>query len=314
MHLHQLRPRLGQLRKVGSYTRHLKPSIPSLPIALKYSSMAGALPPQQFKLDRKIWNPSLYTSVHDFWFQGLEQDAKVQNATTRRRWWGLGRTEEEFKEIDRQVHQLFGPAVHSIGPSKLQLPEFQGYKHELDHAQEIAAPFLPEIGQGKEGADTLLAMILLLDQMPRHMFRTPPDLALVYRHYDRLAWSLFRSFKKSSTTEISPENPLGSPWYHARLVRKHWFKMPLIHSEDMASQDESLAEVVAWQNEAKEKGDEEVVEDLQYGVDASKSHRDIVERFGRFPHRNLCLERENTGEEEEWLKTGETFGVKQGGK
>ncbi|PPJ50297.1 hypothetical protein CBER1_06458 [Cercospora berteroae] len=276
--------------------------------------MAGAVPPQHFQLDRKIWNPSLYTSVHDFWFQGLHQDAKVQNATTKRRWWGLGRTEEEFKEIDREVNELFGPAVHSIGPENLRLPEWKGYKHELEHAQGIAAPFKPEIGQGKAGADTLLAMILLLDQMPRHMFRTQSELPLVYRHYDRLAWSLFRSFKKSSTTELSSENPLGSSWYHARLVRKHWFKMPLLHSEDMASQEEAVAEIVAWQDAAREKGDEEVVGDLQSGVDSSKSHRDIVERFGRFPHRNLCLGRESTGDEEEWLKTGETFGVKQGGK
>ncbi|KAF2217113.1 hypothetical protein CERZMDRAFT_32736 [Cercospora zeae-maydis SCOH1-5] len=280
---------------------------------------ATAIPSQNFTLDRKIWNSSLYASVHDFWFQGLDLDAKVQNATTKRRWWGLGRSDEEFGEIDRQVLHLFGPAVHSIGPETLYLPEWKGYEFESERVGEIAAPFIKEVEvqeSSKDRADILLALILLLDQMPRHIFRAPKELQVVYRHYDRLAWSLFRSFKKSSASSTVPleDNPLGSSWYHARLVRKNWFQMPLIHSEDLASQGEAQVEVESWQHEAREKGNEEVVEDLAVSVKAFKDHRDIVERFGRFPHRNRCLGREDTVEEEEWLKTGETFGVKQGGQ
>ena len=278
----------------------------------RYYSCSTMTAPQHFNLDPKIWNPALYSSVHEYWFKGLEPNAKIQNDTTKKRWWGMGRSAEDLKVMDGEVRELFGSAIISIGPERLALPKFESYATEGD----IARPFVEEVkqaGDGKAQADRLLALILLLDQFPRHLFREQEELKLVYTHYDRLAWSLFRAFKKANTS-ASAESPIADSWYRAHPVRTAWFYMPLMHAEDLVSQEEAFAACNSWQEEAGKNGEEDVVADLKANEGAAKSHLEIVERFGRFPHRNEALGRENTKEEEEWLKTGETFGVKQSGK
>ena len=228
----------------------------------------------------------------------------------------MGRSAEDLKVMDDEVRELFGSAISSIGPERLTLPKFESYAIEGDNAESLARPFVGEIeqaGDGKAQADRLLAMILLLDQFPRHLFREQEELKLVYKHYDRLAWSLFRAFKKPNIS-ASAESPIADAWYRAHPVRTAWFYMPLMHAEDSVSQEEGFAACNSWQAEAGKNGEEDVVADLKANEGAAKSHLEIVKRFGRFPHRNEALGRENTKEEEEWLKTGETFGVKQSGK
>jgi uncharacterized protein (DUF924 family) len=63
--------------------------------------------------------------------------------------------------------------------------------------------------------------------------------------------------------------------------------MPLMHSEELEDQDRCVA-LFTSQGEQ--------------GLDYAKRHRDIVARFGRFPHRNAVLGRESTPEETEFLK------------
>jgi uncharacterized protein (DUF924 family) len=64
--------------------------------------------------------------------------------------------------------------------------------------------------------------------------------------------------------------------------------MPLMHSEDSGEQARSVALYTAL-------GDEDV-------LDFARRHKDIIDRFGRFPHRNESLGRKNTPEESEFLK------------
>ncbi len=66
--------------------------------------------------------------------------------------------------------------------------------------------------------------------------------------------------------------------------------MPLMHSENLGDQNLSVAETERTQG----------VEDLKSAI----GHRDIILRFGRFPHRNAILGRESTPEELEFLKDG----------
>ena len=76
-----------------------------------------------------------------------------------------------------------------------------------------------------------------------------------------------------------------------------FFYLPLEHSEELEDQHRSvdlyarLAEAVA----------EPLVETFSAYVDCAKRHRDIVERFGRFPHRNAILGRASTAEEDAYL-------------
>jgi uncharacterized protein (DUF924 family) len=67
-----------------------------------------------------------------------------------------------------------------------------------------------------------------------------------------------------------------------------------MHSEDLADQDRS---VVLYEAHDAETGD---VESLKYAV----SHRDIIKRFGRFPHRNAALGRNTTPAEQAFLDEG----------
>ncbi|KXT13845.1 hypothetical protein AC579_6891 [Pseudocercospora musae] len=138
-----------------------------------------AVPPQNFTLDPKIFNPTLYSHLRDFWFQGLPQDSVSPNEETNRRWWGVGRSETEAKEIDISCHSNYAHALESISPSHLALPPFKSYDAD---AENLAKPFLSPLESQKddrEAADTLLSLILLLDQIPRNIYRTPPNLSLV---------------------------------------------------------------------------------------------------------------------------------------
>lgn len=70
--------------------------------------------------------------------------------------------------------------------------------------------------------------------------------------------------------------------------------MPLMHSETLADQDECVA---LFRRLAVDRGDADDV-----SLDFAIRHRDIVARFGRFPHRNETLGRESSAEELEFLK------------
>ncbi len=122
-----------------------------------------------------------------------------------------------------------------------------------------------------------LALVLLLDQFPRNMYRGKPQafasdfLALkiakdgLIKEFDRRLSSLQRTF----------------------------FYLPFEHSEDLEDQEESIHLFQALGNK----------EALQYAVD----HRDIIARFGRFPHRNSILGRLSTHEEVSFLEKNISF-------
>jgi uncharacterized protein (DUF924 family) len=121
--------------------------------------------------------------------------------------------------------------------------------------------------------DGALALVILLDQFPRNAFRGTP------RMYDTDA--LARRVAKAAIAQ-------GYDQQIAMELRK-FFVLPFAHSEDLADQERSVAL-------ARGIG----------GVDLAHAehHRDIVKRFGRFPHRNAILGRESTAAEREYLANG----------
>ena len=121
-----------------------------------------------------------------------------------------------------------------------------------------------------EGA---LALVLLLDQFPRNAFRDTP------RMYDTDA-----SARKAARTAFAAG-------YDQRLPRelRKFFVLPFAHSEDLADQERSVALSRRISPD-----------DLAH----AEHHRDIVRRFGRFPHRNRILGRESTAEEQQYLANG----------
>ena len=140
-----------------------------------------------------------------------------------------------------------------------------------------------------EEPDGRLALILLLDQFPRNMFRGTGE---VFRH-DPRAIALARE-----GVELGQLDSLSVP-------EQAFFLMPYQHSEDIATQK---AGVELYKIAAAKAADEwrEVAEGYR---DFAIRHYEIIAQFGRFPHRNQALGRQSTGAEDRYLAGGgDTFG------
>jgi uncharacterized protein (DUF924 family) len=129
-----------------------------------------------------------------------------------------------------------------------------------------------------------LALILLFDQFSRNIYRGS---ARAYaQDLDALSLTV-------SGMQIGTDATLDP-------VERLFFYMPLMHAESLDVQEESVAAFRRLREEAPA----DLHRIFQASLDSAVQHRDIVARFGRFPHRNRVLGRESTPEEIEWLATG----------
>ncbi|KAK5136635.1 hypothetical protein LTR08_002649 [Meristemomyces frigidus] len=269
-----------------------------------------ATPPQTFQLDRTIFNQDLYSKIRDFWYNGSPVDSTTPNVSLSKRWWGLGATEEEKTTFDGECKKRFGQALESIGPSNLSLPPFKDHEGDLANAETLAAPFLTEVTDAqredaKLGAETLLSLILLLDQVTRNTHRSQKGLRLVYCHYDRLSLALLRS-----SMMLQP-NPVQHPSWRGKSAAQTWLLMPFIHTEYAPALVVQAQWLKALRDECEELDNRADIAYVGKLEEAHAAHLRPMERFGRYPHRNEALGRASTPDEEEYLKTANTFGVKQ---
>jgi uncharacterized protein (DUF924 family) len=134
-----------------------------------------------------------------------------------------------------------------------------------------------------------LALVILLDQFPRNVFRGE---AAAFA-YDAQALAIARRALASA-----PAGQL-TPVEHVFLL------LPLEHAESLAVQDECVARARALAASCPP----EWRDVIRSFVPFAEQHRAIVARFGRFPHRNRLLGRASTAEELAYLAEGaETFG------
>jgi uncharacterized protein (DUF924 family) len=133
-----------------------------------------------------------------------------------------------------------------------------------------------------------VALIILLDQFPRNMYRQDPRAF----YFDQKAQMLsLESFRK--------EEYLTVPFYYG-----YFSLMPLMHAENSDLQQMCVA---GFQKLADQAPDDLQASALQ-GLDFAKRHQDIIARFGRFPHRNTILGRESSQDELEFLQqAGSSF-------
>lgn len=122
-----------------------------------------------------------------------------------------------------------------------------------------------------------LAEIIVLDQFSRNMFRDKPE---AFR-YDFLALALAQEAIRSGDDKKLNEN------------ERRWVYMPFMHSESKKIHEEAVQLFAQL-------GNEEV---LEY----EKKHKNIVDMFGRYPHRNSILGRESTKEEKAFLQENPGF-------
>jgi uncharacterized protein (DUF924 family) len=151
---------------------------------------------------------------------------------------------------------------------------------DFDH--EIRTRFLTtheaaargELAPWEQSPQGALALLILLDQFPRNMFRHTARAFATDANARRLAENaLTLSFDRSVDEAVRP-----------------FIYLPFMHSEALADQDRCLQLFGAL-------GD---AEQLKYAV----VHREIISRFGRFPHRNLVLGRVTTPAEQRFIDEG----------
>lgn len=133
-----------------------------------------------------------------------------------------------------------------------------------------------------------LALILLTDQFSRNMYR---DTAEAFA-YDAISQTLCKQGLKDGTDQF------------LRPIQRVFFYMPLEHSESLADQEHciQLFQRLAAESEPHSK------DGFERYIDFAVRHRDIINRFGHFPHRNALLNRVSTPAEIEFLKTpGSSF-------
>ncbi|MCW8934511.1 MAG: DUF924 domain-containing protein [Gammaproteobacteria bacterium] len=122
-----------------------------------------------------------------------------------------------------------------------------------------------------------LALILLFDQFPLNMFRGQADsFATESQAIEIALYGIDQAFDKQL-----PQSQLS------------FFYMPLMHSELMAHQNLSVEKF-------EEAG-------LQGNIRFARHHRNIIEKFARFPHRNTALQRESTPAEIDYLNSKDAF-------
>ena len=135
-----------------------------------------------------------------------------------------------------------------------------------------------ELADWTETPNGALALLILTDQFPRNLFRGSAH-----------AFATDPMARAVADAAVRADLPQA-----VEPALRPLFFLPFQHSEAIADQDCS---VVLYEAHARETGD---ADSLAW----ARRHRDIIERFGRFPHRNAALGRATTPEEADFLANG----------
>jgi uncharacterized protein (DUF924 family) len=128
------------------------------------------------------------------------------------------------------------------------------------------------------GAEAVLARLILLDQFPRNLFRGQA-----------------RAFAGDPAARVLALDLIDQGGERVLHPLQRWFVyLPLEHAEDLALQDRCCALFATLAAEAP---------GFDSALDYAERHRDVIRRFGRFPHRNAALGRASTPEEQVYLAT-----------
>ncbi len=185
----------------------------------------------------------------DFWFGDATDDAEVGRAQAAL-WWGKNAENDDF------IAGRFGQSASAAAAGA------------LDHW--TGSP------RGR------LALILLLDQLPRVIHRGAPE-----------------AFAQDARARRVADQGLASGADRLlRPIERVFFYLPFEHSEDRQDQERSVALFRGLAADVPE----EWTKLFDGYLDFAVRHQEIIDRFGRFPHRNAVLGRESTTAEIEFLR------------
>lgn len=200
--------------------------------------------------------------VLEYWF-GTRPYAPAAVAARMRRWFGDDSAPELQPQTDEQIR--------------------------LNFAELAAQAAAGALSAWESSPRRRLALILLLDQFPRSLFR---GTAAAFAQDRRALELCVGGLQLGADAALDP-------------VERIFFYLPLQHAESRDIQEESVA---AYRRLAAE-SPEPLTGVLATVSHYAQLHFDIVERFGRFPARNHVLQRDSTAEELSWLAAANvTFG------
>ncbi|MBE9129339.1 MULTISPECIES: DUF924 family protein [unclassified Coleofasciculus] len=133
-----------------------------------------------------------------------------------------------------------------------------------------------QLNNWKTAPHSCLALIILLDQFPRNMFRGQPQ-----------------AFATDSQALETAQHTIECGFAQELLPIQRWFiYMPFEHSENLKDQHQSVKLFSTLKDDPN----------CSDGINYADRHLRVIERFGRFPHRNSILGRQTTPAEAEFLK------------
>ncbi len=158
------------------------------------------------------------------------------------------------------------------------------FRKNKEFDEEVKSRFLSIYQQAVEGqlqhweetAEGCLALIIVFDQLPRNMFRNKPEafasdyLALKYAK---------KAIEQNFDSSLLP-------------IQRWFIYIPFEHSENLEDQRTCVQLFSSLEHHPESANT----------IDYARRHLEVIERFGRFPHRNIILGRESTQEELEFLQ------------
>jgi len=200
---------------------------------------------------------------------------------------GGGITDEDERRIDEILSFWFKQRELSAPQIDRRMDTWFGEDEVFDH--EIRKEFADDVDKACKGqldhwADDprgRLALIIMIDQFRRNMYRNTAEAFSM----DRLALKLcVEGAMEKKDKGLAP-------------IQKVFFYMPLQHSESAKVQAKSVELFTRLAESVSPTYQETFLTIAQF----AELHKDIIDQFGRFPHRNRLLGRENTPEEDQYL-------------
>src|ERR671916_1497534 len=190
--------------------------------------------------------------VLSYWFPEGFNEADPQTRRRQAQRWMAG-----GPEVDREITERFNETLE------------RARRGELDHWAETA--------RGR------LALIVVLDQFSRNVYRGSP---LSYSQDEKALRLAVEGIELGMDRELS-------------AMERVFLWLPLGHSEDLALQERSVSHA----EEEAANAPSHLRARAEFGVSQAKAARDVIASFGRHPHRNEILGRTSTPEELEYLRT-----------
>lgn len=202
-------------------------------------------------------------AILDHWFGAVGDTTPLDREqepfrTVFGRWYG------KDPVVDADIRARFEGELHAVAAAP------QGWSAEL--ARWASVP------------DGLVALVVLLDQLPRNMYRDTPRMYA----YDPLALlASQRALREAAGADLP-------------VLRRMFLWMPWMHAESLTLQEECVRGFQALVDEARRRAPAQVPF-VTYALDYAHQHRDVVARYGRFPHRNRILGRADHPDEVAYL-------------